>query len=98
MLQCFQSYYQNFRPSLFLKKPYLNVALFSICGETVEDAQRMAKCTEYWLSQNLLRGKDIPFPDEETALRYNFTMEEKMLIEYRRKSAVIGDAETVSKS
>jgi len=97
MLQCFQNYYQNFKPSLFLKRPYLNLALFSICGETGEDAHRMAKCTEYWLSQTFLKGKNIPFPDEETALRYNFSMEEKMLIEYRRKSAVIGDTETVSK-
>lgn len=96
MLQCFQSYYQNFKPSLFLKKPYLNVALFSISGETGEDAQRMAKCIEYWLSQTFLKGKNIPFPNEETAVKYNFSMEERMLIEYRRKSAVIGDAETVS--
>ncbi len=97
MLQCFQSYYQNFKPSLFLKEPYLNLALFSITGETMEDALRIAKCSEYWLSQTFLKGMNIPFPDEETALKHNFSIEEKMLIEYRRRTAVIGDAETVSK-
>ncbi len=56
----------------------------------------MAKCTEYWLSQTFLKGKNIPFPNEETTVKYDFSMEERMLIEYRRKSAVIGDAETVS--
>ena len=97
MLQCFQNYYQNFTPSVFLKEPYLNLALFSITGETNEDALRIAKCSEYWLSQTFLKGMNIPFPDEETALKHNFSIEEKMLIEYRRSSAVIGDAETVSK-
>ncbi|HMS33804.1 MAG TPA: LLM class flavin-dependent oxidoreductase [Ignavibacteria bacterium] len=97
MLQCFQSYYQNFKPSLFLKEPYLNLALFSITGKTNEDALRIAKCSEYWLSQTFLQGKNIPFPDEDTALKHNFSIEEKMLIEYRRRSAVIGDSETVSR-
>lgn len=97
MLQCFQSYYQNFKPSVYLKEPYLNLALFSITGATHDDALRIAKCSEYWLSQTFLKGMNIPFPDEETALKYNFSIEEKMLIEYRRRSAVIGDAETVSK-
>lgn len=96
MLQCFQNYYQNFKPSLFLKEPYLNLALFSVTAETSEDARRIARCSEFWLSSTFLRGNNIPFPDEETAMNYNFSAEEKMLIEYRRRSAVIGDAETVS--
>ncbi|MEO6696103.1 MAG: LLM class flavin-dependent oxidoreductase [Ignavibacteria bacterium] len=96
MLNCFQIYYQNFKPSVYLKQPYLNLALFSICGDTEADAHRIARCTEYWLSQTFLKGKNIPFPKEETSQAYNFTPEEKMLIEYRRRSAVIGDAKTVS--
>lgn len=91
MLQCFQAYYQNFRPSEFLKQPYLNLALFVICGETDKDAERMSRCSEYWLVHTFLKGKDICFPDEETALKYNFSFEEKMLIEYRRNSALIGN-------
>lgn len=97
MLQCFQIYYQKFSPSAFLKKPYLNLALFSVCGDTNEDAVRIAKCTEYWLVQTFLKGRNTPFPDEETTLKYKFSVEEKMLIEYRRRSAIIGDAETVAK-
>jgi len=97
MLKCFQDYYQNFKPSQYLKEPYLNLALFVVCGETTEDAARMAKCSEYWLSQTFLKGMNIPFPDKEKAAGYNFSFEEKMLIEYRRKSAVIGDAQSVSK-
>jgi alkanesulfonate monooxygenase SsuD/methylene tetrahydromethanopterin reductase-like flavin-dependent oxidoreductase (luciferase family) len=96
MIQCFQSYYQNFKPSLFLKEPYLNLALFSICGETNDDAIRIAKCTEYWLVQTFLKGKNMPFPDEETALKHNFTEEEKMIIQYRRRSAIIGEPQTVA--
>ncbi len=96
MLRCFQIYYQNFIPSLFLKEPYLNLALFVICAETSEDALRISKCSEYWLVHTLIKAKNISFPDEETSLRYNFTAEEKMIIEYRRKSAVIGDAPTVT--
>lgn len=96
MLQCFQIYYQNFKPSRYLKEPYLNLALFVICGETESDAIRMAKCSEYWLTQTFLKGKNICFPDEKTAVNHNFSLEEKMVIEYRRKNAVIGDAITVA--
>lgn len=97
MLQCFQTYYQNFKPSVFLEKPHLNLALFCICGETEAEALRMAKCSEYWLSQVFLKGKNIPFPNEATALDHKFSIEEKMIIEYRRRSAVIGDKATVPK-
>lgn len=96
MIQCFSAYYNNFVPSSFLKEPYLNLALFVICGDSEEEAQRMAKCSEYWLVENFLHGKNIPFPDEETSLNHNFTMEEKLIIEYRRKSALIGKASEVS--
>ncbi|MDQ3019131.1 MAG: LLM class flavin-dependent oxidoreductase [Bacteroidota bacterium] len=95
MLQCFQLYYQNFQPSVFLKEPYLNLALFVICGETESDAIRMSKSSEYWLVHTFLKGKNIPFPDEETAINYKFSFEEKMIIEHRRKSAIIGDVNTV---
>lgn len=97
MLSCFQSYYQNFRPSVHLKEPYLNLALFAVTGESHEEAMQISKCSEYWLTQTFLRGRNIPFPDKETSLNHNFSFEEKMLIEYRRRSAVIGDAEAVSK-
>lgn len=96
MLRCFQTYYQNFKPSLFLKEPYLNLALFCVCSESSEDAKRIAKCSEYWLSQTFLKSRNITFPNEKTYSEYEFTFEEKMLIEFRRKSAVIGDPETVS--
>ncbi|HAY35256.1 MAG TPA: LLM class flavin-dependent oxidoreductase [Ignavibacteria bacterium] len=96
MLQCFQNYYQNFKPSIFFKKPYLSLALFVICAESNSEAARLAKCSEYWLSQTFLKGQNIPFPDRQTAESYNFSFEDKMLIQYRRKSAVIGDAEFVS--
>ncbi|MEP7145569.1 MAG: LLM class flavin-dependent oxidoreductase [bacterium] len=95
MLQCFQTYYQNFKPSVFLKDPYLNLALFVICAKTETEAIRMAKCSEYWIAHNFLQGKNISFPDEKTALEYKFTPEEKLFIEYRRRSAVIGDTANV---
>lgn len=96
MLKCFEIYYQNFKPSVFLKEPYLNLALFVISAETEEDAQRMAKGSEYWLARTFLRGINEPFPDEKTALNYKFTTEERMLIDYRRRSALIGTAKEVA--
>lgn len=98
MLQCFQIYYQNFSPSIFLKQPYLNLALFVLCSETREKAVRLAKCSEYWLAQTFLHAKNISFPDEKTYLNHEFSPEEKMLIDYRRKSALIGDAGYVSEN
>lgn len=97
MLECFQIYYQNFVPSVLLNKPQLNLALFAVCGDTEEDAQRMVKCSEYWLVKTFLRGKNISFPSEQTALSHNFSFEEKMIIEHRRKSALIGDSDFIVK-
>ena len=96
MLQCFQMYYQNFQPSVFLKKPYLNVAVFAVCAESESEAHRLSRCSEYWLVKTFLKSENIEFPDEETSMNYNFTPEEKMVIEYRRRSAFIGDADTVT--
>lgn len=97
MLQCFQIYYQNFQPSVFLKKPYLNLAVFAVCADSESEAQKLSKCSEYWLVKTFLKNENIEFPDEETAMNYKFSAEEKMVIEFRRRSAFIGDADTVSK-
>ncbi len=97
MLQCFQIYYQNFQPSVFLKKPYLNLAVFAICADSESEAQRISKCSEYWLVKTFLKNENIEFPDEETAFNYKFSAEEKMIIEFRRRSAFIGDADSVVK-
>jgi luciferase family oxidoreductase group 1 len=97
MIKCFETYYQNFKPSVFLKTPYLNLALFAICGRTQSEADRIARCSEYWITQSFLKKRNIKFPNSETAEKYNFTFEEKLFLEYRRKSAIIADTDTVCK-
>jgi alkanesulfonate monooxygenase SsuD/methylene tetrahydromethanopterin reductase-like flavin-dependent oxidoreductase (luciferase family) len=83
-------------PSVFLNKPYLNAAVFAVCAESESEAQRLSRCSEYWLVKTFIKNENIEFPDEETSMKYNFSPEERMVIDFRRRSAFLGDADTVS--
>ena len=90
-----QSYYSNFQPSRYLKEPYVNIAVVCLAADSQAEADELAKCTEYWLSQSFLLGKNIKFPTYETAVNHKFTIEEQFLINYRRNSVFIGKSNEV---
>ncbi|MBV6477528.1 MAG: hypothetical protein HGGPFJEG_00267 [Ignavibacteria bacterium] len=97
MIKCFSSYYNYFKPSIYLKQPRLNLALFVIAAETDEAAEKTALCSQYWLTQTFLQGKNIPFPDKQKSIEYKFSVMEKILLEERKKSAIICNADDASK-
>ncbi len=62
-------YRDRFRPSRLLSEPRITVALWAICGETDEEAQRVASSAR--MTRALLnQGKLIPVPPIEKALHF----------------------------
>ena len=90
-----QTYYTNFQPSKYLKEPYVNIAVVCLAADSQKEADKLAKSSEYWLSQTFLLNKNIKFPAYETAVNHKFTVEEQFLINYRRNSVFIGKSNEV---
>lgn len=95
-VQSIQTYYQNFIPSKYLDKPYVNLAIFALASESKEKAEEISRCSEMWLVETFLHKKNIKYPSPETAMLRRYATEEMMFIEYRRRSVYIGEANEVA--
>lgn len=95
-VESIQSYYQNFTPSKFLEKPYVNLAVFALASESNEKADEISRCSEMWLVDTFLHRKNIKYPSPESTSKRTYTPDEKMFIEYRKSSVFIGEAGSVS--
>ncbi|MBX7046576.1 MAG: LLM class flavin-dependent oxidoreductase [Ignavibacteria bacterium] len=95
-VQALAAYYQNFEPSVYLKEPYINLAVFCMAAGTEEKALELVKPVEVWAVNSMLYGKNENFPGEEEAKSHTFSFQEKMLVEFKRKSAYVGDVKTVA--
>lgn len=62
-------YREHFEPSARLQSPRTGVALWAICADTDEEAQRLASSMRM-LMLMLFRGRLIPVPSPETALAF----------------------------
>lgn len=88
-------YYQNFKPSIYLKEPYINLAVFALAADTEEKAFELVKPVEVWAINSMLYGKNENFPSNEEAKNHTFSFQEKMMIDFKRRSAFVGDVKTV---
>lgn len=88
-------YYQNFKPSVYLQEPYINLAVFAMASDTEAKAFEIVKPVELWAINSMLYGKNENFPSNEEAKKYTFSMQEKMMIEFKRRSAFVGDVKSV---
>ena len=80
-------YRERFEPSARLAQPQVAVAVWSICADTDEEAERLASSGR--MTFTLLRqGRLIPVPPPETALRFMATQE-------TARRGVIGSPATV---
>lgn len=89
LLESLQTYYQNFTPSKYLDKPYINLSLFTLCAETQNRANELALIAENWLVDSLIFKKDLPFPKEANS-SYSESVQAKMLINMFREYSAIG--------
>lgn len=90
LLESLQSYYQNFTPSKFLDKPYINLSLFALCAETESQANELALVAENWLVDSLLFKRDLPFPKEVKSSSSLNSVPANMLINMFREYSAIG--------
>ncbi|WNV82753.1 LLM class flavin-dependent oxidoreductase [Umezawaea sp. Da 62-37] len=89
-------YRQNFRPSAVLSEPYAMICAAVMAADTMEHAR--------WISGpaalsflRLRSGNPGLFPTPEEAAEHPYSDLERMFIEDRASSMVIGDPETVDK-
>jgi luciferase family oxidoreductase group 1 len=94
-LQAMQTYHHKFIPTKYLGKPYVNHAVYVICGESDDEALQLSKSSELWFIKTFLRGEDVPFPEPEEEKNVTFTPQEKFALAIRRKGTIIGSAKKV---
>lgn len=88
--QSFAKSYRDRFVSYNGSKPYQGVAIFVVCQETEEQAERMASSMDLALAMGAQNkpSKGTPPPDE--ALAYPYTKFERLLVEENRKRAIVG--------
>lgn len=91
-----QEYFINFDYSKGMK-PNLNLSLVVFCADSKKKANIMAKSSEDWFINNFLRKNDSEFKSREN-IKDNYSLQEKMILEYRRSSCIIGTKDEVYSS
>jgi len=89
-----KTYREAFRPGGSIDEPYLMLGVSVVCGETDEEARRLAAPGA--LSFVRLRsGRPGRFPTPEEAETYEYSPQEQAILDQRVGSQVIGSPETV---
>ncbi|WLR46832.1 LLM class flavin-dependent oxidoreductase [Halobacillus litoralis] len=88
-----ETYRERFK-STDMEKPRVNVCIFVICGETEEDAEKLAKSQDLWLLR-VDKGLDTRVPSVEVAESYPYTKEEIEKIKKNRRRCIIGNPDHV---
>jgi luciferase family oxidoreductase group 1 len=89
-----RGYREGYRAAGREAQPYSMVAVFAICAQTLEEAERLAASIDLRRLQ-MSRGFDAPIATAEEALAQRYTEDDRILMQRERARAVIGTAETV---
>jgi luciferase family oxidoreductase group 1 len=84
------SYRERFAP-FNGSKPYQGVAIFAVCQETEEQAERVASSMDMALAFGAQSKPLSGTPAPEKALVYNYSKFEKLLVEENRKRMIVGN-------
>ncbi|MGM0752723.1 MAG: LLM class flavin-dependent oxidoreductase [Bacillota bacterium] len=90
-----QAYRNNFVPSEYLKEPKNIVAVFAVCAETDEEAERVASSIDLaiLMIEQGMRSNGTPSPEKAAA--YQYTPFEEMRVRENRKRMVVGNPKKV---
>jgi luciferase family oxidoreductase group 1 len=89
-----RAYRESFEPSEDFKGPSAILAVAVICGDTEEQARKLASSMELaWV--RMRSGKPAPLPSPEEAMGYPYTSAERRLADAYRSMQVVGDPRTV---
>ncbi|WP_410664195.1 LLM class flavin-dependent oxidoreductase [Amycolatopsis sp. lyj-84] len=89
-------YRDSFKPSDVLDEPYVMLGVSVVAAETDERARYLAAPSGLTFL-SLRKGRPIPLPTPEDAAAYPYTDIERVFIEDRAASSIIGSPETVHK-
>ncbi|MFD8498883.1 LLM class flavin-dependent oxidoreductase [Amycolatopsis sp. NPDC059657] len=95
-LAAVQLYRDSFRPSAVLDAPYVMLGASVIAADTDEHARYLAGPGGLTFL-SLRRGRPIPLPTPEEAAAYPYTDMDRLFVEDRFASSIIGSRETVHK-
>ncbi|MBK3496081.1 LLM class flavin-dependent oxidoreductase [Viridibacillus sp. YIM B01967] len=90
-----KSYRENFKPSDYLQQPNQAVAVFVVCAETEEEAQRIASSKELSMLRLTQGMSSTGTPSIETAVNYPYTIDDLQSIEEFRKRLIVGNSQQV---
>ena len=88
------NYRENFKPSEYLSEPKVNVGVHVVCGETEEEARRLAQPRNLARLQNIT-GRARGIPSLEEALAYEYTRDEYRFVQQYAEVCVDGDPQQV---
>lgn len=88
-------YRKQFKPSRFLEKPKVMIAVFAIIAETAEKAEALAKAFDLWLLFVESTNPPPYYPSIQTATKRGVSSLEKEIVMQNRKRIIIGSAEQV---
>lgn len=89
-----QAYHRAFQPSEAFPEPHAILAVAVVCGETDEEARRLASTMELaWARIRTGRFDALPSPEE--ALAHDYSPAEEHAVQLYRQLSVVGDPETV---
>ncbi|WAA11775.1 LLM class flavin-dependent oxidoreductase [Fervidibacillus halotolerans] len=90
-----ESYLNHFQPSSYYKRPKNIVAVFAICAETDQEAERIASSLDYSLLMVGYHNETKGTPSPEKALSYPYRPYELARIRENRKRMIIGSPRKV---
>jgi luciferase family oxidoreductase group 1 len=89
-----RAYREMFRPSPRLASPQASVAVFALCADTDDEAERLARCRDLFIVR-LYTGRFGPFPSVEEAEAYDFSPPELAIVAEARRRTVAGTPDQV---
>lgn len=94
MMDALGTYHQHFTPG-WGDAPRVMLAWYVQAAETEAEAHALTRSSEHWFVENLIRGRNAPFPDPATISGGDYGPMEQMAIAMRRQFAIVGTGEQV---
>ena len=89
-----RAYREAFRPSEEFPRPHVILGVAVICAPTDEEADYLARTSDVvWVRRH--RGDLRPFPSPQDAARYEFSPEDRPLVDANRQRQFVGSPERV---
>jgi alkanesulfonate monooxygenase SsuD/methylene tetrahydromethanopterin reductase-like flavin-dependent oxidoreductase (luciferase family) len=90
-----RAYRERFRPSAQFPAPHVILGVSIVCAPTAEEADYLASSSDLgWV--RLHRREFLPLPSPEEALRYEYSPQERVVVEMNRARHFIGTPHTVA--